>query len=123
MKMKLILILSAMTVLLFFGACTTPNASTRRNVEQCVIKDGKVYDAAGNLMTGCVARFDGKMMTMTGRHLTPMKENMRMSNGLVCLVDGTCVMQDRSKRKLEEGEVVTKEGKFLRINGSKASGR
>ena len=117
MKSKLILVAVA---LMAVAGCATPNAQTQRT-DQCTVKDGKVYDAGGNLMTGCVARFDGKMMSMTGRHLVPMKENMRMSNGVVCLVDGTCVMQNRSKRKLEEGEVLTREGKFMRINRSKTS--
>ena len=119
MKSKLILAALALTALV---GCATPNAETQRSTNECTVKNGKVYDAAGNLMAGCVARFDGKMMSMSDRHLVPMKENMRMSNGVVCLVDGTCVMQDRSKRKLEEGEVVTREGKFMRIKRTKASG-
>ena len=120
--MKNKLILAAATALVVLAGCANPNAETLRSTNQCIVKDGKVFDADGNLMTGCVARFDGRMMTMTGRHLTPMKENMRMSSGVVCLVDGTCVMQDHSKRKLKEGEVLTREGKFLRIRSVKAPG-
>lgn len=116
--MKIKLILTATMALLALAACATPNASTRRSTNQCFVKDGKVYDATGNLMTGCVAKYDGRMMTTTDRRLVPMKENMRMSNGLVCLVDGTCIMTDGSKRKLREGEVVTKEGKFMRTETS-----
>lgn len=115
MKTKLSIILGAAIAVAAITGCVTPERTVRHDTGECVVKDGKVFDAAGNPMVGCVARFDGRMMTTTDRGLVHLKRNMRMSNGLVCLVDGTCIMQDKSKRKLEEGEVVSKEGKFFRI--------
>lgn len=99
------------------AGCAAPPAAEHAKMRECIVKDGKVYDTAGNLMTGCVAKYDGNMMSTTDARLAPMKENMRMSNGLVCLVDGTCIMKDGSRRKLKEGEAVSREGEFMRLQG------
>lgn len=123
MKTKLTAALSAAIALIGLLGCATPERTAQINKSECTIKDGKVFDATGQLMTGCVARFDGTMMTMTDRHLVPMKRNMRMSNGTVCVVDGTCIMKDGSKRKLKEGEVISREGEFLHTKGAKVPGR
>lgn len=120
MTTKLCAALSVAIVLATLAGCAIPDRATTQIAEhakmrECIVKNGKVYDLAGNLMTGCVARFDGAMMTMNDRQLVPMKENMRMTNGEICLVDGTCIMKDGSRRKLHEGEVLTREGEFMRI--------
>ena len=44
---------------------------------------------------------------------------MRMFLTATCVVDGTCIMKDGSRRKLKEGEVVNREGKFFHIKGAK----
>ncbi len=100
--------------------CATTGQTSEKSADVCIVKDGKVFDANGHPMTGCVARFDGKMMTATDAGLVPMKKNMRNSSGTKCLVDGTCIMKDGSRRKFKEGEVLTPEGKFLHIKGHKA---
>ena len=122
MKTKLTAALSAAIALLGLLGCATSERTSQRNTSECIVKDGKVVDATGHLMVGCVARFDGAMMTMTDRHLVPMKRNMRMSNGNVCVVDGTCIMKDGSRRKLKEGDVMDREGKFFHIKGAKVPG-
>jgi len=116
MKTKLTAGLSATIALVGLLGCATPDRTAQVNKSECTIRDGKVFDATGQRMPGCVARFDGAMMTMTDRHLMPMKRNMRMSNGTVCVVDGTCIMKDGSRRKLKEGEVITREGEFRQVN-------
>ena len=123
MKTKLTVAFGAVIALIGLLGCATSERTAQRNTSECTIKDGKVFDASGQLMPGCVARFDGAMMTMTDRHLVPMKRNMRMSNGTVCVVDGTCIMKDGSRRKLKEGEVLSREGEFLRTKGAKVPGR
>lgn len=123
LKTTLLAALSAAIALIGLLGCATSDRTAQRNTSECTIKDGKVFDASGQSMPGCVARFDGAMMTMTDRHLVPMKRNMRMSNGTVCVVDGTCVMKDGSKRKLKEGEVLTREGEFLPARSVKVPGR
>lgn len=122
MTTKLSAALSVAIAVAMLAGCAIPDRATTQIAEhakmrECIVKNGKVYDLAGNLMTGCVARFDGRMMSTTDGRLVPMKQNMRMSNGLVCLVDGTCIMKDGSRRKLQEGEVLTREGEFMRIKG------
>jgi Domain of unknown function (DUF6799) len=119
MKTKLTAALSAAIALAGLLGCATPERTSQKDTNQCIVKDGKVFDAAGNVMVGCVARFDGAMMAMTDRQLVPMKKNMRMSNGTVCVVDGTCIMKDGSRRKLKEGEVMDREGKLFHIKGAK----
>jgi len=119
MKTKLTAVLSAAIALVGLLGCATPERISQRDTSECIVKDGKVVDAAGNVMDGCVARFDGEMMSMTNGQLVPMKKNMRMSNGTVCVVDGTCIMKDGSKRKLKEGEVMDREGKLFHIKGAK----
>jgi hypothetical protein len=119
MKTKLTATLSAAIALAGLIGCATPERTPQRDTSECIVKDGKVFDATGHLMVGCVARFDGEMMTMTDRQLVPMKKNMRMSNGTKCVVDGTCIMKDGSRRKLKEGEVMNREGKFFHIKGVK----
>ncbi len=120
MKMKLIAPLSAAIALAGLLGCATTERTSQRSTDVCIVKDGKVIDASGHPMAGCVARFDGKMMTTTNGTLVPMTKNMRMSNGTECVIDGTCVMKDGSKRKLKEGEVLTPEGKLFHIEGHKA---
>jgi hypothetical protein len=123
MKTKLTAALSAAIALVGLLGCATSERTSQRDASECIVKDGKVFDATGHLMVGCVARFDGAMMTMTDHQLVPMKKNMRMSNGNVCVVDGTCIMKDGSRRKLKEGEVMNREGKFFHIKGAKAPGQ
>jgi hypothetical protein len=57
-------------------------------------------------MTGCDMMHHGRMMVMDGK-LKPMKKNMTMHDGTVCMVNGTCVMKDGMKRKLHEGDVIS----------------
>lgn len=119
MKTKLTATLSAAISIAALLGCATSERPSQSNTSECIVKDGKVVDATGKVMVGCVARFDGAMMTMTDRQLVPMKKNMRMSNGNVCVVDGTCIMKDGSQRKLKEGEVMDREGQLFHIKGAK----
>lgn len=119
MKTKLTAALSAAIALASMVAFASAESTSQRDTSECIVKDGKVVDATGHLMVGCVARFDGAMMAMTDRQLVPMKKNMRMSNGTKCVVDGTCIMKDGSRRKLGESEVINREGKLFHIKAAK----
>ena len=119
MKTKLTAGLSAVIAFASMVAFASAEPTSQRDTSECIVKDGKVVDATGHPMAGCVARFDGEMMAMTDGQLAPMKKNMRMSNGTKCVVDGTCIMKDGSRRKLKEGEVMDREGKLFHIKGAK----
>lgn len=112
--------MSAAIFTLAMLGCATSKPVAQLSGDQCVVRDGKVFDVAGRPMAGCVARFDGVYMTTLTGELVHMKHNMLMTNGTKCLVDGTCIMKDGSRRKLKQGEVLTPEGRILRAKGWKA---
>lgn len=72
-------------------------------------------------MKGCAVMHKGKMMVM-GAKLMPMKKNMTMANGMVCMVNGTCVMKDGSKHKMTEGEVMSPAGDIFHAKGLSTPG-
>ena len=116
--MKSILsILGALIALIMISGCATTGASK----QECIVKDGKLVDASGKSMTGCVMMLHGKMMVMNGK-LVPMKKNMTMPDGTVCMVNGECVMKGGVKHKLAEGEVVTPGGNIFHAKGLLAPG-
>lgn len=108
MKIKLTYILIAVVAFATVPGATAKDKrnETKQMAGECTVKDGKLLDASGKPMKGCVMMENGKMMLMEGQ-LVPMKKNMTMPNGTVCMVDGTCVMKGGAKRKLAEGEIVT----------------
>ena len=120
--MKLTAAVSATIALAGLLGCATSEPTSQRSTDICIVKDGKVVDASGHPMAGCVARFDGRMMFSTNGALVPMTKNMRMTNGTECVIDGTCIMKDGSTRKLKEGEVLTPEGKLFHVKGHKVLG-
>ena len=110
MKALLSITLSAFFALAMISGCTTDgrNASKQR-AEEFVVKDGKLLNASGKPMTGCVLMHNGKMFVMDGK-LRPMTTNTTLADGTVCMVNGVCVMKGGSKRKLSEGEGLTPAG-------------
>ena len=120
MKTTLSIILTAVLALAMTSGCATGGAS-KQGASQCVVKDGKLLDTSGKAMTGCVMMLHGKMMMMNGK-LVPMKKNMTMPDGTVCMVNGTCVMKGGSKRKLNEGEVLTPKGDIFHAKGLQTPG-
>ena len=112
MKAILSVLLSAVFVLAMMSGCATDGNQASKQRAECVVKDGKLLDASGSPMTGCVMMRNGKMMVMNGK-LVPMKKNMTMPDGTLCMVNGTCVMKGGEKRKLNEGEVMTRAGSII----------
>ena len=118
MKAILTFTLSSLLGLLMLPSCTTPSAKPA----ECCIKDSKLLDASGQQMDGCCVMHNGKMMTMTGGKLVPMKKNMTMADGTLCMVNGDCVMKDGKKHKLSEGEVISPAGKLFQVRGLSVPG-
>ncbi len=122
MKTLINTILTAVLAVAMMSGCATEGKqASKQRTEECIVKDGKLLDASGKPMTGCVMMHNGKMMRMDGK-LVAVKKNMTMPDGTVCMVDGTCVMKGGSKRKLGEGEVVTPAGNIFRAKGLSSPG-
>lgn len=64
------------------------------------------------MMKDCVMMKDGKMMVMKNGKKMPMTEDMTMSNGMVCMKDGTCKMKDGTTMVMKNGEKCTMDGKM-----------
>ncbi len=65
-----------------------------------------------HMMKDCVMMKDGKMMVMKNGKKMPMTEDMTMSNGMVCMKDGTCKMKDGTTMVMKNGEKCTMDGKM-----------
>ena len=61
---------------------------------------------------------DGKMMMMKGGKMMPMTTNMTMSDGSMCMTDGTCKMKDGTVMKMKEGQCMMMNGKMTMHPGS-----
>ena len=64
-------------------------------------------------MKDCVMMKDGKMMMMKNGKTMDMTEDMTMSNGMVCMKDGTCKMKDGTTMTMKNGEKCTMDGKMM----------
>ncbi|MBC7449055.1 MAG: hypothetical protein H7330_13460 [Hymenobacteraceae bacterium] len=93
-------------VLLCFGLstgahaqATTPRAAAPPAVakpahDYCMLKDGHI------------------MMVIQGKQMTPMTTDMTMSDGSMCLTDGTCRRPDGTLLTLREGQCMLTNGKL-----------
>jgi hypothetical protein len=61
---------------------------------------------------------DGKMMMMKGGKMMPMTENMTMSDGSMCMTDGTCMKKDGTKMAMKNGQCMMMDGKMTMHPGS-----
>ena len=117
MKAILSVILSAVFALAMMSGCATSgNQASKQPAKECIVQDGKLLDASGKPMTGCVMMHNRKMMVMNGK-LMPIKRNMTMPDGTVCMVNGTCVMKGGARRKLTEGEVISPAAEIFHVKG------
>ncbi len=122
MKAIISVTLSAIFALATMSGCATAGKqASEQRAGECMVKDGKLLDASGKPMTGCVMMHNGKMMMMHGK-LVPMKKNMTMPDGTVCMVDGTCVMMGGKKIKLKEGQALDHTGRLFQAKGLRLPG-
>jgi len=61
---------------------------------------------------------DGKMTMMKNGKMMPMTQNMTMSDGSMCMTDGTCKMKDGTTMKMKEGQCMMMNGKMTMHPGS-----
>ena len=67
----------------------------------------------------CVMMKDGKMMTMMNGKMMAMDKDVTMSNGTVCMMDGTCKMKDGKTMMMKEGETCDMDGKMGKMKMNK----
>ena len=65
-----------------------------------------------NAMKDCVMMKDGKMMMMKNGKMMDMDKDMTMSNGTVCMKDGTCKMKNGKTMKMKDGDKCYMNGKM-----------
>ena len=79
----------------------------------------KMHDSSmthmGNMKKDCVIMKDGKMMMMKGGKMMDMDKDMTMSNGTVCMKDGTCKMKNGKIMKMKEGDKCNMDGKMTKM--------
>ncbi len=61
---------------------------------------------------------DGKMTMMKDGKAMPMTANMTMSDGSMCMTDGTCKRKDGTTMKMKEGQCMMMDGRMTMHPGS-----
>jgi hypothetical protein len=62
---------------------------------------------------------DGKMMVVKDGQVTPMEQDMTMSDGTKVSKDGTVTMKDGKTKTLKDGQMVTMDGKMMKEKKAK----
>ena len=70
-------------------------------------------------MKDCVMMKDGKMMMMKNGKMMMMDKDMTMSDGTVCMKDGTCKMKNGKTMMMKEGETCDMHGKMGKMKMDK----
>lgn len=63
----------------------------------------------------CVAKMNGKMVTMLNGQTMPMTQSMTMSDGTIVMTDGTVKWKDGKTTMLNEGYCVKMNGKVEKM--------
>jgi len=69
----------------------------------------------------CVMMKDGKMMMMKNGKMMEMDKDMTMSDGTICMKDGTCKMKDGKTMMMKEGDKCYMNGKMGKMKMDKMS--
>ncbi len=83
---------------------------------------GKMNHSGMMAMNGCTMK-DGKMMTMQGGKMMPMTKDMTMSDGSMCMTDGTCKMKDGTTMTMKDGQCMMMNGKMTTMSAMKKGGK
>jgi Domain of unknown function (DUF6799) len=63
----------------------------------------------------CVMMKDGKMMMMKNGKMMDMDKDMTMSNGTVCMKDGTCKMKNGKTMMMKNGDKCYMDGTMKKM--------
>ena len=107
--MKKLLFLVAAFVLSIGANAQTGKTTTKMN-------HGKM---ANHKMHDCCMMKDGKMMMMKDGKMMSMDKDMKMSNGTMCMMDGTCKMKNGKTMKMKEGDKMYMNGKMGKMKMDK----
>ena len=77
----------------------------------------------GKMAQDCCMLKDGKMMMMKDGKMMPMTTDMTMSDGTVCMTNGTCVKKDGTKITMKNGQCMMMNGKMTSMGHSMKSGK
>ncbi len=72
-------------------------------------------------MKDCVMMKDGKMMMMKDGKMMEMDKDMTMSDGTVCMMDGTCKMKNGKTMMMKDGDKCYMNGKMGKMKMDKMS--
>lgn len=79
----------------------------------------KMHDSSmthmGKMKKDCVMMKDGKMMMMKNGKMMEMDKDMTMSNGTVCMKDGTCKMKNGKTMMMKDGDKCYMNGKMTKM--------
>ncbi len=84
-------------------------------------QDGKMREQdssmakMGNTKKDCVMMKDGKMMMMKNGKMTEMDKDMTMSNGTICMKDGTCKMKNGKTMMMKNGDKCYMDGTMKKM--------
>ena len=68
-----------------------------------------------NSKKDCVMMKDGKMMMTKDGKTMNMDKDMTMTNGTVCMMDGTCKMKNGKTMKMKNGDKCYMDGKMTKM--------
>ena len=93
--------------------CIGANAQTGKSTH-------KMHHKMGNHnMQDCCMMKDGKMMMMKDGKTMAMDKDMTMSNGTMCMMDGTCKMKNGKTMKMKDGDKMYMNGKMGKMKMDK----
>jgi hypothetical protein len=104
-----------LAVLLVTGLSTAATAQTTPKAKSAM--------SMGKMSKDCCLMKDGKMMVMKGGKMMPMTENRTMSDGSMCMTDGTCMKKDGSKMTMKDGQCMMMDGKMSTMSELKKGGK
>ena len=99
-----------LSVLLVTGLTTVATAQTAPKA--------KAAKSMGKMSHDYCMMKDGKMTMVKNGKSMPMTKDMTMSDGSMCLTDGTCKMKDGTTMQMKEGQCMMMNGKMTMHPGS-----
>ena len=79
----------------------------------------KMHSKTGVHMQDCCMMKDGKMMMMKNGKMMTMDKDMTMSNGTMCMMDGTCKMKNGKSVMMKDGDKMYMNGKMGKMKMDK----
>ena len=95
--------------------------SMSANAQTSKTKDTTHHHAKmnGASMKDCVMMKDGKMMMMKDGKMMEMDKDVTMSDGTVCMMDGTCKMKNGKTMMMKNGDKCYMNGKMGKMKMDK----